>query len=202
MNERTHFFIKIYLSHIIFERVVSCGWEVIWRRGQTATFLHKVLLTIAALLSNPGLAAQPWVTEGPKPSCCRWLSIHHLVPNWLELQLELNWPEPSVAPGYILFDGHLLPVGVRICTEFNHVHRSRWYSDIFDRMHLFRSFSAFLHRYISWSTALSRVKILHQFITLVTNILHSLITWLAISFLSPYKLHLRVYCTLSVFSLT
>ena len=30
---------------------------------------------------------------------------------------------------------------VRICTEFNHVHRSRWYSDIFDRIHLFRLFT-------------------------------------------------------------
>ena len=37
-----------------------------------------------------------------------------------------------------LFFIHLLHVGVRISTKFNHVHRSRWYFDIFDRMHLFR----------------------------------------------------------------
>ena len=36
MNERTLFFIKIYLSHFILERVdVSCVWEMSWRRGQT-----------------------------------------------------------------------------------------------------------------------------------------------------------------------
>ena len=34
-------------------------------------------------------------------------------------------------------------------TEFNHVHRSSWYSDIFDRMHLFRSLLLRLHRYIT-----------------------------------------------------
>ena len=103
MNGRTRFFIKIYLSLFILERVdVGCVWEVSWRRGQTATYWPKVLPTIAALLSRPGWAAQPWVTEGPKPSVCRWLSIRHLVPSWLQLQLELNWLKPSVAPGYII----------------------------------------------------------------------------------------------------
>ena len=37
MNERTHFFIKIYLSHFILERFdVGCVGEMSWRRGQTA----------------------------------------------------------------------------------------------------------------------------------------------------------------------
>ena len=85
MNERTHFFIKIYLSHFILERVdVGRVWEVSWRRRQTATYWPKVLLAIAALLSHLGWVAQPWVTEGPKPSICRWLSIWHLVSNWLK----------------------------------------------------------------------------------------------------------------------
>ena len=48
-------------------------------------------------------------------------------------------------------------------TEFNHVHRSRWYSDIFDRMHLFHCSSAYLHRCISWLTARSRVSMLHKY---------------------------------------
>ena len=66
MNEWTHFFIKIYLSHFILERVAKgYVWEVSWRWGQTATYWPTVLLTIAALLSHLGLAAQPWVTEGP-----------------------------------------------------------------------------------------------------------------------------------------
>ena len=33
-DERTYFFIKIYLSHFILERVdVGCVWEISWRRG-------------------------------------------------------------------------------------------------------------------------------------------------------------------------
>ena len=91
MNERTHFFIKIYLSHFILERVdVGYMWEVSWRWGQTATYWSQVLPTIAALLPYLGWVAQPWVTEGPKPSVCRWFSRGHLVPNWLQLQLELT----------------------------------------------------------------------------------------------------------------
>ena len=53
---------------------VSCLWEVSWRRGQTATYWPKVLLTIAALFFHLGLVVQPWVTEGLKPHVCRWLS--------------------------------------------------------------------------------------------------------------------------------
>ena len=69
MNEHdTLLYKKIYLSHFILERVdVGCVWEVSWRWGQTATYWPKVLLTIAALLSHSGWAAQPWVTESPSP---------------------------------------------------------------------------------------------------------------------------------------
>ena len=42
-------------------------WEVSWRRGHTATYGPKVLLTIAALLSHSGWATQTWVTEGISP---------------------------------------------------------------------------------------------------------------------------------------
>ena len=45
-------------------------------------------------------------------------------------------------------------------TEFNHVHGSRWYSDIFDLMHLFCCSSTYLHRCISRLTARSRVNML------------------------------------------
>ena len=58
----------------------------------------QILLTTAALLLHSGWAAQPWVTEGPKPSVPRWLSLRHLVPN---CNLNSNWVKPSVAPGYI-----------------------------------------------------------------------------------------------------
>ena len=80
-----HLLYKNIISHFILERVdIGCVWEVNWRRGQTATYWPKVILTIAALLSHFGWAAQPWVTESPKPSVCRWLSRWHLVPNWLK----------------------------------------------------------------------------------------------------------------------
>ena len=114
MNERTHFFIKIYLSHFILERVdVGCMWEVSWRRGQTATYWPQVLLTIAALLSHSGWAAQSWITEGPKPSVCRWLSIRHLVSNWLQLQLT----QAVCVLVIFLFDVHLLPLFFRLFTQ-------------------------------------------------------------------------------------
>ena len=40
----------------------------------------------AVLLSHLGWVAQPWVTEDPKPSVCRWLSIRYLVSNWRVFQ--------------------------------------------------------------------------------------------------------------------
>ena len=70
MNERTHFFIKIYLSHFILEKVdVGCVWEVSWRRGQTSTYWPKVLLTIAGLLSHLGWGCSTVGHWGPKALC-------------------------------------------------------------------------------------------------------------------------------------
>ena len=163
MNERTHFFIEIYLSHFILERVdVGCVWEVSWRRGKTATYWPKVLLAIAALLSHSGWAAQPWVTEGPNPSVCRWLLLRHLVPNWLQLQLELELIQAICGTWLYNCLSSTCFVWAYVSatiTKFNYVHKSRWYSDIFDRMHLFRCSSANLHRCISWLTARSMANI-------------------------------------------
>ena len=91
MNERTHFFIKIYPSHFILERIdVGSAWEVSWRREQTAIYWPKVLLTIAAFLLRPSWAAQPWVTEGRKPAVCKLILTQASCP---QLQLELtDWP--------------------------------------------------------------------------------------------------------------
>ena len=99
-NERTNSLLYKNISHASFSKsLMLVVWEVSWRRGQIAKYWPQVLLTIAALLSYLGWVAQPWVTEGPKPSVCRWLSRWHLVPNWLQLQLELELPR---APGYII----------------------------------------------------------------------------------------------------
>ena len=82
MNKQTHFFIKIYLSYFILKRVdVGWVWEMSWRWGQTAILTQVLLATIAALLPHLGWGC----TEGPKPSVCRWLSLRHLVPSWLQL---------------------------------------------------------------------------------------------------------------------
>ena len=84
MNERTHFFIKIYLSHFILERFdVGCVWEMSWRQGGTVILTHSS--SDHSSTSSLAGVAQSWVTEGPKPSVSRWFSRGHLVSNWLQL---------------------------------------------------------------------------------------------------------------------
>ena len=169
MNERTRFFIKIYLSLFIFEMFdVGCVWETSWRRGQTATYWPQVILTIAALLALSDWAAQPWVTDGPNPSAVgsQFGILSPTESNWNRNSKRLK---PPVAPGYIfVFTSTCFQWAYASATiiEFNHDHRSKWYSDIFDRMYLFRCSSAFLHRCISWLTAQSRVNML-QYITVI-----------------------------------
>ena len=67
----------------------------------------------AVLLSHPDWAAQPWVTEGPNPSVCRWLSIRQLVSSWLQLQLT----QAVCVQVIFLFDIHLLPLFFRLFTQ-------------------------------------------------------------------------------------
>ena len=101
MNERTHFFIKIYLSHFILERVdVGCVWEVSWRRGQTATYWPKVL-TIAAILSHLGWGCSTVGHCGPQTlSLLADSYASFLSPT--DSNCNGNWPKPSEAPGYII----------------------------------------------------------------------------------------------------
>ena len=47
-------------------------------------------------------------TEGPKPSVCRWLSLQHLVSNWLKLSVHLV---------ILLFNAHLLPLFFCLFTQ-------------------------------------------------------------------------------------
>ena len=86
MNERTHFFIKIYLSHFILERVdVGCVWEMSWRRGQTAILIpNSSDHTSNSSSSWLGCSTMGhWGTQGPQSAS--WFSRWHLVPNWLQL---------------------------------------------------------------------------------------------------------------------
>ena len=110
------------------------GWCWLYVRGELETgtdcfILTQILLAIVALPSHRSWAAQPWVTEDPKPSVCRWLSLWHLVPNWLQLQMELSQA---------------------IC--------STWLYNCLTPT-CFRCSSAYLRRCISWLTAQSRVNI-------------------------------------------
>ena len=84
-NERTLFFIKIYLSHFILERVdVGCVWEMSWRWGQTAISTpsssdHRSTSSSSwlGLLNHGSLRAQG-------PQSAGWFSHRHLVSNWLK----------------------------------------------------------------------------------------------------------------------
>ena len=118
-DKRTHFFIKIYLSHLILERVVKGlqkSWYWLCVRGeleteQTATYWPQVPLTIAAILSHSvGLlnwgslrAASPLSGAGS-----------HCFELQLELQLQLT-PTNSNHLWHLiiyLFDVHLLSADV------------------------------------------------------------------------------------------
>ena len=90
MNERTHFFIKIYLSHFI--RKVWC-WLCV--RGELEMETDCYILTPRSS-DHSSTSFSFWLGcstvghWGPKPSVWSWFSLRHLVPNWLELQLKLT----------------------------------------------------------------------------------------------------------------
>ena len=67
---------------------VSCVWEVSWRRGQTATYWPKVLLTIAALLPHLGWGGSTvghWEPRAVSLQADSHAGILSL--NWLQLEL-------------------------------------------------------------------------------------------------------------------
>ena len=153
-NEHTS--LEKYTSHTLFSKGLRKGWYWLCARGeleteQTATYWAPSSSDHSSTSSLFCLAAQPG-SWGPKPSVWCWLSLRRLVPNcdW-NSNCDCNWNRtlPASKSNCIcnsnwtlsatdssrlwqLFVVHLLPVSERI----NHVHRSRWYSDILDRMHL------------------------------------------------------------------
>ena len=103
MNEQTHFFIK----NIPLTLDSWKGWCFLCVRGELETgtdchILTQSSLTIAALHSHLGWGCSTVGYWGPKPSVWSWLARGHLVPNWLQLQLNYDSLKPSVAPGYII----------------------------------------------------------------------------------------------------
>ena len=63
---------------VVCERWVGGGDRLLHIDASSSDHSRTFFLILAGV-------AQPWITEGPKPSVCRWLSLRHLVPNWLQL---------------------------------------------------------------------------------------------------------------------
>ena len=74
--------------------VVLCVGDE-WRQEHTAILTQVLLSTIAALLLHLGWVAQPWVTEGPKPSVCKQVLT-------LASCLRLNTTHPGTCLYYFL----------------------------------------------------------------------------------------------------
>ena len=91
-NERTNTLLYKNIPLTLYSQKgdVSCVWEVSWRRGETATYWPKVILTIVALL-HLGWCCSTVGHWGPQ---ALWLQVDShagiLSPNWLQLELELT----------------------------------------------------------------------------------------------------------------
>ena len=162
MNERTHFFIKIYLSHFIWK-----GWCSLCVRGELETetdcyILNQSSSDHSSTSSSFCWATQPWVLRA-YTLCLElvltpWVSYHQL-----RLQLKLsapsNWLKPSVAPGYIIVWHPPASCG---CTHLHQIQPRPQVKVIFQHPRPDAPVSsAYLHRCISWLTAWSRVNMQH-----------------------------------------
>ena len=120
MNERTHFFIKICMSHTLFLKGLIFLWCVRdgWRQGQTAILTQLLLLTIACcvIFKNPlSTSTASWlgllnrgslraVALSGVFSVCKLLS---LCPSYLQLiQLPIFFHNAHLLPLLLL----LLPL--------------------------------------------------------------------------------------------
>ena len=135
MNERTHFFRKIYLSHFIrkgCERVVCERWVRDWTDC-------NIVAPCSSNYNSTSFwfcwAAQPgggsW---GPNPSAGSWFSLPRTATrtptNWFQLTRTVCGTELyNCLTSIFLWASHL--------HRIQPVHMSRLYLDIFDRMHLF-----------------------------------------------------------------
>ena len=152
-DEQTHFFRKIYLSHFFLERVVKGFMMVICERwvGDGERLPHidpKFLCIIAALLPHSaGLLNRG--PEGPSPlsgagSHCGILSPTATVTRTVTATRTPTLPASNSNSTQTVCGTWLYNCLTPTCFPWaSHlhriqpVHRSRWYSDIFDRIHLF-----------------------------------------------------------------
>ena len=106
MNVRTHFFIKICLSHFIRK-----GWCWLGERSELETETDCYILTQISSRNHCSTSSSSWLGSstvgrwGPKPSVWSWFSLRgHPISscNWNWTGADSNWPKPSVAPDYII----------------------------------------------------------------------------------------------------
>ena len=113
-DERTQFFRKIYLSHLVAKGLrKGFVWEVSWRQ-QTATYWPPVPLSLAALLSRSAglLNRGSW-----GPISLSWVLVLSAA-SYLQLT-DSKKTELPVAPGYIIVWHPPTSYERRICTQFN-----------------------------------------------------------------------------------
>ena len=108
MNERIQFFINISLTLYSRKGDVGSVWEMSWRQEQTAILTPSSSSTIAALLPHLGWVAQPWVTDGLRPSVCKLI---------LPLASCLQLTQTVCALVILLFKAYLLPLFFRLFTQ-------------------------------------------------------------------------------------
>ena len=118
MNERTHFFIKRYVSHFILER--GCFLCV---RGELETGTDCYILTPSSSDHSSTFFAI-WLScstvghWGPKPIVWSWFSLRwHPISNWLQLQLQLNLTQAVCVLVIFLFDVYLLFIQVHLVID-------------------------------------------------------------------------------------
>ena len=164
-NERTNTLLYKNVPLTLYSKGLRKGWCWLCVRGELETGTDCYILTQSS--SDPSSTSfSSWLGcstvghWGPKPSVCKLILTLASCPptdfnsNW---NSNSNWLTQAVC-GTWLYN----------CLTYTcflwsyHGHRSRWYSDIFDRMHLFRYCSAYLHRCISWLTARSGVNMLQN----------------------------------------
>ena len=133
-NERTHFFRKIYLSHFIrkgCERVVCERWV---GDGTDCNILTPSSSNYSSTSFSFCWAAQLGVTEGLKSSVWSWFSLP-----WTATQTPINWLQLTQAICGTSLYNCLMPTCFLWVSQLHWiqpVHRSRWYPNIFNRMHL------------------------------------------------------------------
>ena len=127
---------------------VGSVWELSCRRNRLPHIDTKFLCITAALLSHSA-GLLNWGPEGPSPLSGAGSHFSTFSPTTTETRtvtatrIELCQPrtptqlKPSVSPSYIIVLRPPAFCGRTHLHRIQPVHRSRWYSDIFDRMHLF-----------------------------------------------------------------